>query len=222
MLLNKCFTLKKSSKHFHVVQDTHGAVPWMDCEAKFEKARVLSLLSVEIQHILRYNLLIIMRGDCKLWGFFMCVSYKFSWGWELHTVAALEAASSFRTFGAARDELIVQKGYTGNRSDKDAKVKFIKHKFEEAGNANTEVVSEEAYKPWWILRRNEPEDGGTGAWSMPGCRIDWLYTGMSRVELLFCRKGGSGLRRFRLKIILLCFASQKQVLLVLCQEAVTH
>ena len=27
------------------------------------------LLSVEIQHILRYNLLIIMRGDCKLWGF---------------------------------------------------------------------------------------------------------------------------------------------------------
>ena len=41
------------------------------------------------------------------------------------------------------------------------------------------------------------------------CRIDWLYTGMSRVELLFCRKGGSGLRRFRLKIILLCFASQK-------------
>ena len=41
----------------------------------------------------------------------------------------------------------MQKGYTANRSDKDAKVKFIKHKFEEAGNANTEVVSEEAYKP---------------------------------------------------------------------------
>ena len=37
-------------------------------------------------------------------------------------------------------------------------------------------------------------------------------------ELLFCRKGGSGLRRFRLKIILLCFASQKQVLLVLCKR----
>lgn len=159
-----------------------------------------------------------MRGDCKLWGFFMCVSYKFSWGWELHTGTALEAASSFRTFDAARDEFIVQKGYTANRSNKDAKVKFIKHKFEEAGNANTEAVSEEAYKPWWILRRNEPEDGGTGAWSMPGCRIDWLYTGMSRVKLLFCRKGGSGLRRFRLKIILLCFASQKQVLLVLCKR----
>ena len=57
---------------------------------------------------------------------------------------------------------------------------------------------------------------------MPGYRIDWLYTGMSRVELLFCRKGGSGLRRFRLKIILLCFASQKQVLLAFCQEAVAH
>ena len=57
-----------------------------------------------------------------------------------YTGTALEAASSFRTFDAARDEFIMQKGYTANRSDKDAKVKFIKHKFEEAGNANTEVV----------------------------------------------------------------------------------
>ena len=46
----------------------------------------------------------------------------------------LEIASSFRTFDAALDEFIVQKGYTGNLADTDAKVRFIKCKFDEAGN----------------------------------------------------------------------------------------
>lgn len=45
----------------------------------------------------------------------------------------LEIASSFRTFNAALDEFIVQKGYTGNLADTDAKVRFIKCKFDEAG-----------------------------------------------------------------------------------------
>ena len=45
----------------------------------------------------------------------------------------LEIASSFRTFDAALDEFIVQKGYTGNLADTDAKVRFIKCKFDEAG-----------------------------------------------------------------------------------------
>ena len=45
----------------------------------------------------------------------------------------LEIASSFRTFDAALDEFIAQKGYTGNLADTDAKVRFIKCKFDEAG-----------------------------------------------------------------------------------------
>ena len=44
----------------------------------------------------------------------------------------LEIAGSFRTFDAALDEFIVQKGYTGNLADTDAKVRFIKCKFDEA------------------------------------------------------------------------------------------
>lgn len=45
----------------------------------------------------------------------------------------LEVAKSFRTFDAALDEFILQKGYDGEPADVDAKIKFIKRKFDEAG-----------------------------------------------------------------------------------------
>ena len=45
----------------------------------------------------------------------------------------LEVASSFRTFDAALDAFLVQRGYTGDLADTEAKVRFIKHKFDEAG-----------------------------------------------------------------------------------------
>ena len=45
----------------------------------------------------------------------------------------LDVAKSFRTFDAALDEFIVQKGYPGDIADIDAKVKYIKDKFDEAG-----------------------------------------------------------------------------------------
>lgn len=45
----------------------------------------------------------------------------------------LEVAQSFRTFDAALDEFLVQKGYSGDISDTEAKVDFIKGKFNKAG-----------------------------------------------------------------------------------------
>lgn len=45
----------------------------------------------------------------------------------------LDVVKSFRTFDAALDEFIVQKGYSGDIADVDAKVKFIKEKFDKAG-----------------------------------------------------------------------------------------
>lgn len=45
----------------------------------------------------------------------------------------LDVVKSFRTFDAALDEFIVQKGYSGDIADVDAKVKFIKAKFDKAG-----------------------------------------------------------------------------------------
>lgn len=45
----------------------------------------------------------------------------------------LDVVKSFRTFDAALDEFIVQKGYSGDIADIDAKVKFIKEQFDKAG-----------------------------------------------------------------------------------------
>ena len=45
----------------------------------------------------------------------------------------LNVVKSFRTFDAALDEFIVQKGYSGDIADIDAKVKFIKEQFDRAG-----------------------------------------------------------------------------------------
>lgn len=45
----------------------------------------------------------------------------------------LDVVKSFRTFDAALDEFIVQRGYSGDIVDIDAKVKFIKEKFDKAG-----------------------------------------------------------------------------------------
>lgn len=45
----------------------------------------------------------------------------------------LDVANSFRAFDASLDEFIVQKGYSGDAADTDAKVKFIKEKFDKAG-----------------------------------------------------------------------------------------
>ncbi len=45
----------------------------------------------------------------------------------------LEVAQSFRTFDAALDEFLVQKGYSGDISDTEAKVDFIKGKSNKAG-----------------------------------------------------------------------------------------
>lgn len=45
----------------------------------------------------------------------------------------LDVAKSFRTFDAALGEFIVQRGYPGDIADIDAKVKYIKDKFDEAG-----------------------------------------------------------------------------------------
>lgn len=45
----------------------------------------------------------------------------------------LDVVKSFRTFDAALDEFIVQKGYSGDIADIDAKVKFIKEQFDRAG-----------------------------------------------------------------------------------------
>lgn len=47
----------------------------------------------------------------------------------------LDVARSFRTFDAALDEFLVQKGYTGDISDAEAKVGFIKEKFDNSGIA---------------------------------------------------------------------------------------
>ncbi len=52
---------------------------------------------------------------------------------ENYTQELLEVAKSFRTFDAALDEFIVQKGYSGDITDTDSKVKFIKDRFDEAG-----------------------------------------------------------------------------------------
>ena len=45
----------------------------------------------------------------------------------------LEVAQAFRTFDAALDEFIVQKGYSDDITDINSKVKFIQEKFERAG-----------------------------------------------------------------------------------------
>ena len=45
----------------------------------------------------------------------------------------LDVVKTFRTFDAALDEFIVQKGYSCDIADVDAKVKFIKAKFDKAG-----------------------------------------------------------------------------------------
>lgn len=45
----------------------------------------------------------------------------------------LDVARSFRTFDSALDEFIVQKGYSGDLADTNAKIKFIKEKFDNAG-----------------------------------------------------------------------------------------
>lgn len=47
----------------------------------------------------------------------------------------LEVAASFRTFDAALDEFISQRGYTGDLGNTDAKIRFIKDKFEDAAIA---------------------------------------------------------------------------------------
>lgn len=47
----------------------------------------------------------------------------------------LDVAQSFRTFDAALEEFLVQKGYSGDISDTEAKVSFIKEKFDKAGIA---------------------------------------------------------------------------------------
>ena len=52
---------------------------------------------------------------------------------ENYTQELLDVASSFRTFDAALDEFLVQQGYAGDRTDTDAKVSFIKSRFDEAG-----------------------------------------------------------------------------------------
>ena len=44
----------------------------------------------------------------------------------------LDVVKSFRTFDAALDEFIVQKGYSGDIAEVDAKVKFIKEEFDKA------------------------------------------------------------------------------------------
>jgi hypothetical protein len=52
---------------------------------------------------------------------------------ENYTQELLEVAQSFRTFDAALDEFIIHKGYQGDIGDTEAKVRYIKGKFEEAG-----------------------------------------------------------------------------------------
>ena len=47
----------------------------------------------------------------------------------------LDVAQSFRTFDAALEEFLVQKGYSGDISDTEAKVSFIKEKFRERQDA---------------------------------------------------------------------------------------
>ena len=51
----------------------------MCCKTKFKNIRAFSLLSVEIRHIMRYNVFVILCGNCKLWGFTMSVCYKRLW-----------------------------------------------------------------------------------------------------------------------------------------------
>ena len=54
----------------------------------------------------------------------------------------LEVAQAFRTFDAALDEFIVQKGYSDDITDINSKVKFIQEKFERAGIAiETRILS---------------------------------------------------------------------------------
>lgn len=53
-----------------------------------------------------------------------------------------EVAQAFRTFDAALDEFIVQKGYSDDITDINSKVKFIQEKFERAGIAiETRILS---------------------------------------------------------------------------------
>ena len=52
---------------------------------------------------------------------------------ENYAQELLEVAKSFRTFDAALDEFLVQKGYSGDLADTEAKVKLIVEKFDEAG-----------------------------------------------------------------------------------------
>lgn len=52
---------------------------------------------------------------------------------ENYAQELLEVAKSFRTFDAALDAFIVQNGYSGALTDTDAKVQFIKERFDEAG-----------------------------------------------------------------------------------------
>ena len=68
----------------------------------------------------------------------------------------LEIASSFRTFDAALDEFIVQKGYTGNLADTDAKVRFIKCKFDEAG-----IPIEARILKGWFQKHTQARNGIT-------------------------------------------------------------
>ena len=41
----------------------------MCCKTKFKNIRAFSLLSVEIRHIMRYNVFVKFCGNYKLWGF---------------------------------------------------------------------------------------------------------------------------------------------------------
>lgn len=64
----------------------------------------------------------------------------------------LDAAQSFRTFDAALDEFLVQRGYSGDSSDTEAKVGFLMEKFEKAG------IELEARLPRaWFRRHIQPD-----------------------------------------------------------------
>ncbi len=52
---------------------------------------------------------------------------------ENYAQELLDVAKSFRTFDSALNEFILQKGYSDDITDTDAKVKFIKEKFDKAG-----------------------------------------------------------------------------------------
>ena len=65
--------------------------------------------------------------------FLSAKSYEISPEDEDYRQELLEVAKSFRTFDAALDEFILQRGYTGDAADIKAKVSFIKDKFDKAG-----------------------------------------------------------------------------------------